>query len=365
MSKRIITFLIIIVFILSCSKKSNEKKGRRNRKKENTVVYVTKPQRKRLQNYLSYSVSLKAKKDIFVFSPAEERIVKIYVKEGDYVNKGDKIAELDKEETMLHYQKTKASFNQIKSEYNRTKILYEDNMISEENFENVKAQYESLKSDYELQKKNLEDHTIRSPISGIIGRRYVEESSRVSVNKKMFRIVDDSILKANINLPEEEFKYVKQGAKVEIYKNNKENTVKGFVNEISPIIDENTGTFNVEINMSKNKDFIPGMFVNVNIITREKENALSIPTKAIINREGKKGVFVVNDKKAEFVEVTTGIEQEEDIEIISGITQTDSVIIVGQKSLQNGDPVEIVSKNVDTNNTNKKNNKEKIKKRVN
>jgi len=266
---------------------------------------------------------------------------------------------MDDEEAKLKYNKVKTNYTSIKNEYERNKKLYEEGLVSKQEYENILARYESAKADYEIQKKELDDLTIRSPINGIVGRRFVEEKERVQMDQKLFRIVDDNILKADINLPEEEYDFVKMGSKVEIQKKGNSGTITGYVNEISPIIDDETGTFKVEVNVKREKGFIPGMFVNLDIITRENEEALSIPKKAVVEKDNKRGVYIVNDKKAKFRNVKIGIEQEDYIEITDGLDKTHKVVVVGQNMLKEGQKVKIMNKKNTDKNEKKEINKNK------
>ncbi|TYB32072.1 MAG: efflux RND transporter periplasmic adaptor subunit [Candidatus Mcinerneyibacterium aminivorans] len=345
--KRTLVYIIIGIMFFACSKKETNKNKNNKKKNNEAVVYISNPERRHLKNYLSYSVSLKAKRDVYVYAPASERIVSIYVKEGDKVNENEVIVEMDNEEEKLKFNKAKTNYTSIKNEYERSKKLYEEGLVSKQEYENILAKYESAKADYEMQKKQLDDLTIRSPIKGIVGRRFVEEKERVQMDQKLFRIVDADILKADINLPEEEYEFVKMGSKVEIFKKGSSEKITGFVNEISPIIDDETGTFRVEVNVKREKGFIPGMFVNLDIITREKEDCLSVPKKAVIEKEDKKGVYVVNDEKAKFVEVTTGIEQEDYVEIIKGLNPEQKVIVVGQNMIGENQRVKVMNQKKD------------------
>ena len=331
----------VIAITAACSKKMpGDNKMNPNMRQDAQVVSVQSPAIADLKNYLSYSVPLKALRDVLVFASDSQRVKQILKKEGDWVTQGESLARLDDEEMTLVFQKMKASYVKAKNNYERTKQLFESNMVSSENFENARLDFESIEADFKLQEKRVRDLNVISPITGVVGRKFIEDEEMVSVNQKLYRVVDTTTLKAEINLPEKEFNFVKRGNRVEVSPSEGK-IIFGTINSISPIIDETTGTFNVEVYVRGSKELIPGMFVKMNIITREKKNCLTIPAKAIVTVDGKKGVYVIVDGKAVFKEITTGILDGNSIEVEKGLLPEERVIITGQNSIKNNDPVRV------------------------
>lgn len=346
MKKLFLIVLVVGVFLSVGCKKSDGSKYTRKRKTRTVVVFAEHPAYRHLKNFLSYSVPLKARRDVFVYATTSQRVKKIYKKEGDFVKKNEILAKLDDEEALYRFKKAKAYFDKVKNNFERTKKLYKEKMVSDEAYENSKSDYESAEADYKLQKKNYDDLTIKSPITGIVGRKYIDEEVMVQTGQRLFRIVDNNILKATVNLPESEYRFIKRGS-VALIETSEGAKIKGYVNSISPIIDESTGTFYVEVYVRGRRDIIPGMFVTVDIITREKQKALSIPSKAIVNSDKKKGVFVYKNGKAKFVPVKFGIVDADYVEVLDGLTSKDLVVTIGQNVLKDGMSIKLASDNKD------------------
>lgn len=345
MTKRIVLVIFVMLgLLIGCKKPAGMDKNNPNQRPGDSMVQpvsVQAPMIMDLKNFLTYSVPLKALRDVYIVAPDNQRIKRIFKKEGDWVNANESLARMDDEEMLLIFQKTKSTYEKAKNNFERTKELFENNMVSSENFENTRLDFQSVEADYKLQEKRLRDLRVISPISGVVGRKFVETEELVSNGQKLFRVVDTTTLKADINLPEKEFNFVKIGNRVE-FAPSEGKVIIGSIHSISPIIDEATGTFNVEVRVRGSKALIPGMFVKMNIVTREKKNCVTIPARAMVTYEGKKGVFVVADDTAVFKEVIPGILDGNFIEIEKGLIPEEKVIVTGQNLLKDGQKVRVI-----------------------
>lgn len=120
------------------------------------------------------------------------------------------------------------------------------------------------------------------------------------------------------------------------------------VTRVSPIVDPQTGTFKITIEIRDTERRIkPGMFGRMSIIYDEHENALQVPRSAIIESAGRKSVFVVVDDKAVRKDVTTGFGSAGMVEIVEGIGDDDRVIIVGQVGLKDEAPVVVINSEIE------------------
>ncbi len=125
----------------------------------------------------------------------------------------------------------------------------------------------------------------------------------------------------------------------------------GSIREISPVVDKNSRTMEIKLNIDDNSSRLKaGMFAEVKIITEEKEEIVKIPAEAIINRFGEYYVFVVNEDPdnsgKSIVEkrlVVPGLRIDNQLEIRSGLLDTDTIVIRGQTLLENGLFVKVVS----------------------
>ncbi|HEY3081798.1 MAG TPA: efflux RND transporter periplasmic adaptor subunit [Chloroflexota bacterium] len=111
---------------------------------------------------------------------------------------------------------------------------------------------------------------------------------------------------------------------------------------IAPAADARTHTFPVKVRPDPQVgDLRSGMFADVKIVTEEKTDAVLVPKDALIQRAGKAVVFVVADGRAKQVEVPIGLSDEKNVEIPSGVKAGDQVIVAGQATVNDGDPVRV------------------------
>jgi RND family efflux transporter MFP subunit len=112
---------------------------------------------------------------------------------------------------------------------------------------------------------------------------------------------------------------------------------------INPRIDVETGTVKVTVEIfDESLTLKPGMFVEVRIVIGVKEGVLVIPRKAILFKQNKTFVFVMNRSQVAQQEVTLGLTEEDLVEITSGLEEGNVIVVVGVESLKDGQRVEVV-----------------------
>jgi RND family efflux transporter MFP subunit len=117
----------------------------------------------------------------------------------------------------------------------------------------------------------------------------------------------------------------------------------GTIKEISPAADLRTGLFGLQV-LIQNPDGVikPGMFAEADLVKASKNNALYIPSAAVLSKNGESYVYIVVDGKAIYREVTTGIVGDGIVEIINGVKEGEEVIVRGQHYLNDGETVRVV-----------------------
>lgn len=116
----------------------------------------------------------------------------------------------------------------------------------------------------------------------------------------------------------------------------------GTIATISPAADSLSSTFPISIEISNSEHKLkPGMFAEAKLVLETKEGVLVLPKQAVIDSGDKKYVYVVKDNKAIQTEITTGIEDDERVEIVSGLQAGDMIVLSGQNKLQNETPVTV------------------------
>jgi membrane fusion protein (multidrug efflux system) len=192
---------------------------------------------------------------------------------------------------------------------------------------------------------------VTSPVRGIVGRVYLDKGARVSppdpgpgMGTAILRIVNMDQVKVVVNVIERDFSKIKlnQKAKISVGAYPDE-TFTGKIGLISPTINRMTRTASVEIIISnRNHRLKPGMFAKVDIIVREKADAILIPTYAVLEQSDVNKVFILTNGKAASQVVQLGADQGELVEVVSGVDIGDSLVVAGHHRISSGGAVRVI-----------------------
>lgn len=344
-------FLLIIglysfaALTLSCSSESQSKDTGDKDTTSAIPVEVSEASRGTISAYYSTTATLEAEEEAMVVAKVRGIVKEIMVEEGDYVQAGVVVAQLEDEQLEIEVKRAKATMDRLYNEYQRNKELYEKNLISVETYENSKFEYESQKAAYELAKLKVEYSAIKAPITGVVSKRMIKVGNMINTDQEVYRITDFDPLLAVLHVPEHEMSKLRKDQTAIIHVDAVQGeTFSGEILRIGPVIDPETGTFKVTVAVKdRSNQLKPGMFGRIRIIYDTRENALMVPKNAIMAEDGFNSVYVINDKMAYRRNVKTGYVNGENIEIIEGLQQGDTVVTIGQSSLQDSALVQIVS----------------------
>ena len=206
----------------------------------------------------------------------------------------------------------------------------------------ARAQVGATQSSIDELKITLSNTTVLSPVDGFVSRRLLDQGAFAGANTVILSVVDISTVRLVANLVEKDFNRVQPGVLAEVQVDAFQGeTFKGEVSRVSPVFDPATRTASMEIEVP-NPGFRlkPGMYARVKLTVQRKLNALSIPRNAVVDVEGKRGVYLVADgQTARFNEIETGLQDGDRIEVLSGLTDGQRVVTFGALALRDGDRV--------------------------
>ncbi|AWL11752.1 uncharacterized protein HMF8227_01274 [Saliniradius amylolyticus] len=295
----------------------------------------------------STTAILEAKEEAFVVARASGIIREILVEEGDYVQQGQPLAKLETERYKLNLQKAKANLAGIEKELAKVKDMHRRQLVSDDVYDKLSAQYDAAKANLEIAKLDLSETTITAPIAGFIAERNAKVGNLTESfqRERMFHIVQQKQLYGIVHLPEKELPrvHVDQAASLSIAALG-DAQVSAYVERISPVIDATTGTFKVTLRVPNEENRLKaGMFSEVSLNYDTHNNATLLSRRAVINQDNRTNVFVVKDGVASKVEIKTGYQQGEWVEVLSGLNGDEQVVVTGQHNLKDEAPVEIVN----------------------
>lgn len=334
----------LAVFTSSCSSETQSKNVSHEDSTATIPVEVATATAGDISAYYSSTATLEAENEAMVVAQVQGIVREIQVEEGDYVTAGDVLARLEDEQLELEAQRAKATMDRLLNELNRKEELYNKNLISAQEFENAKYEYQAQKSAYELAELRRKYSQIRAPISGVVSDRLIKVGNMISSGQEVFGITDFNPILAVLQVPEHEMYKIEKGQQALIQVDAvRGKTFEGQVLRVSPIVNPETGTFEVTVSIQNEKELKPGMFGRVRIVYDTHQNALTIPKNAVIREDGVSSVYVLNNNLAYRRTVSTGYTNGNNIEILEGLNPADTVVTIGQSSLQDSAMVEIVS----------------------
>ena len=308
-------------------------------------VEISKPARGDIYAVYSGTAPIEAFAEATVIGKVGGEVRELLAEEGDTVVKGQVLARLDGDRLRLEVSQSEAQLSKLRRDYDRNVDLSEKGLISVGDFEKIKYEMEALQASHNLAKLELDYTQIRAPIDGIVSERMVKLGNTISVNDPVFRVTSFDPLVAYLHVPEREFRNIQAGQPVSIAVDAlPEAPVLADVTRVSPIVDPETGTFKVTIEIYDDQRRIkPGMFGRISVIYDQHVNVLQIPRSAIVEDAGSVNVFVVENDIAIRKVVETGYSDAGMIEITSGLDDGDSVVTVGQIGLKPDAKVTIIN----------------------
>ena len=189
----------------------------------------------------------------------------------------------------------------------------------------------------------FEKAPVESPLTGVIGRVYVDRGTNVNAQTAVAVVVDIDRVKVHLDVPERFLPQVSIGqhARVSVEAYPRE-VFTGTVARISPVVETETRTAPVEISIDNPGHRLkPGMFAGIQLILEKRENVPAVMQEAVIGREPNVYVFVVNGGVAHPRDVKLGLRENDRVEVLKGLKAGDLVAVMGQERLRDGVAVNV------------------------
>lgn len=259
---------------------------------------------------------------------------------GSVVRKGDLLLEISAGEIDARLQQSRAQLSQAQRNLAREKKLLVQNAATAET---VKSLEESLAIAEAANQEALimQGYTrLLAPFDGRVTRKLANIGDLATPGKPLLNIEDESHLQVITDVPEAMILQVKQGDVLSLTVPSAGLTVPGTVAEVAPTTNPTTRSGPVKINIASHPHLRPGQFVRV-ALSQQSIKTLIVPRTALVSSGQMEQLFVVEKDTARLRLVRSGAKYGEAIEILSGITAGEQVIVTGQSSIQDGQPVVI------------------------
>jgi len=265
------------------------------------------------------------------------RVQTISVEEGDWVEKGAVLAELENDREEIQLRKTKLTLADKKRLLDRNKEMLTGELISQQEYDDVESSWKLAEAERDLARLALEETRIRAPFAGRITDRKIVIGQQVPITAPAFTLGDFDPLRVRINLPEAVARKVSSGQRVLVSPEAMDKDLEARVERISPVVDPATSTVRLTLLLEDADDLAKvGGFAKVRITTDSHQDALSIPKLALVEEGALRSVFVAVADTVRKVEIRTGLYDETHVEILEGLTDGDFIVTMGQGGLRTG-----------------------------
>ncbi len=360
--KQVIIMLIMLgLMIVSCSKPESEveKADSTGTVKGDLVIesrergipveaYVVK--NKKIEEKVPFTTLLKPHHSVDIISEASGKVVKINKELGDSVRENDVLAMIDDVVANSNYKQAQAQVftaeNNLKiAQLNLTsdKQLFENGDISKLAYDNsvlavktAEANHLGALANFSFMEKQYKDTRIKSPINGIVSRKFIDLGDMVNPTMPVYRVIDLDYLKLEIGVPQASISNVDIGDEAHVTISAINNQFfTGRVKYISPQADEKTGAFMTEIHVENTVDnqIRAGMTAKVDLIMKTEQNKLIIPNYALVSKNDKQFVYKITDETAKLIPIVSGESYGSQLVITEGLNEEDIIVVVGMKNL--------------------------------
>ncbi|HPI07182.1 MAG TPA: efflux RND transporter periplasmic adaptor subunit [Saprospiraceae bacterium] len=291
---------------------------------------------------LSVKGSIDANEQIEIRSQVSGLVTAIYFKEGGLVQKGQALLQIDRSEISAQLSQARTQEELAAENARRAKLLLEKEAISQEEYQTAEAELKSLQAQTRLTEAQSAKTTIRAPFSGRVGLRGVSVGGFLTPETVVANLVNANPVKVTFSVSEQYANQIKVNTRIgfTVAGDNKQYTARVYA--IEPGLDATTRTLQLRA-LADNSDGVlrPGAFANIHLPLRKIENAILIPSQAIVPVQNGKKVFVAKNGKAKETMVQTSTRTDTEVLVTSGLQNGDTVLTTGILTLKNGSPVKV------------------------
>ena len=304
------------------------------------------------EHYLDLQGNVQTKQNVLLYPEMAGTLINVYVKEGQPVRKGQVLAKIDDGGMSSGLEQLRTQATLAQTTYERQKRLWEQNIGSEIQYLQTKTNYEATMQSVRQAEAQLAKSTITAPFSGIVDDVLVDEGSTVNPagGTPIIRLVNLSDMYVEVDVPESYLREVTPGKRVELSIPVLGKSMTSKVRQTGNFINPANRTFKVEVSVPNSEGQIkPNLTVRVRINDYSNTEAILVPPGVISeNSAGEQYVYVASEigedklAKAEKRVITTGLSQNNNVEVLSGIESGEFIILEGARRVREGQKIEII-----------------------
>jgi RND family efflux transporter MFP subunit len=337
----IVVALVAIAFVLTNNKKNNDAKTAIVAQGGGAVsVRIAAVKRQPVDLDFSANGTFVPFTELDFLSENAGRVSKIYVDEGDRVSKGQVLARIDAEILNTDRETAEAALQNALRDEARYSSSFQTGGVTQQQLDQAKLAVRNARLRLQSSQRRVSDASIKSPINGIVNKRYIEVGAFVTAQgTQLFELVDVSRLKLRVNVNESQVANLSVGDKVQIKSNVF--PADNFEGKITFIAAKADNTLNfpldIQVENNKTKKIKAGMYGTAIFKFPAQQPTITVPRGAFVGSVSSNQIFVLeNGKTARIRKVVAGRILGENVEILDGLKEGETAITSGQINLVDG-----------------------------
>ncbi|MFP4469380.1 MAG: efflux RND transporter periplasmic adaptor subunit [Bacteroidales bacterium] len=294
-------------------------------------------------HYIEVRGSVESDQNIFVPAQRPYMVEKIYVDEGDYVTKGQLMAELDNESIRQSIREVKNGLELATTLFERQENLWEKNIGTEVQYLQAKNRMEDLQIKLRNVETELEKTRIFSPIDGVVDYVAIKEGEAAVPNMGAIRVSNMSAQKVKARVAENYISNIKRGDKIKVYFPVIDLEMDAEITAVAQVIDPNNRTFDIEVDLPDDNRINPNMLAILTVNDYTNFDAFVLPINALQQTEDRSYVYLAREVNGQWIaeqrDVETGRYSGDEVEITGGLASGDVVIVFGFNKISVGEPI--------------------------
>lgn len=295
---------------------------------------------KLVANVIEVTGTLLPQESAELTTQATGKVESILFKEGQYVNKGDVLLQLDSREWRAQLNRLQTELEIAQKDLGRKTELAGIRGVSESELEAAQLKVSSLEATMEETDVRLSYSSIKAPFSGKVGLRKVSPGAYISAGTSVATLVQDNPLKVEFSVPERYAGKIKSGQVVSFAVNQDDDRHTATIYAAEPALNQSSRALLVRASIQNPEgELIAGSFADIDVVLDSIPNALMVPTEAIVPKLDEQIVYRIKNGKAEEVKVKTGVRHPDVIQVSGGVMPGDTIMLTGLLQVRKGMPV--------------------------
>lgn len=306
------------------------------------MVEAVVPQPGPVHDRIRTTGNVRANASINLSSEVSGMVTRIYFREGTVVRPGQLLVKINDSELQAELRRAEFSLELMRETEERQRKLLESGGASREEYNTTRNELNGLEAEVELIRAQIARTEIRAPFAGVLGLRYIDEGSYISPTTRIATLQDLDAIKIDFSISERYMGHVHPGTPLNFRVQGMDEVLTGEVYAIEPQIDTRTRTAMIRAQSENPGGMLrPGAFASVDLIIASYDDAVMVPSNALVPGVSGYAVFVARDGRAVETPVETGTRTSDLVHITHGITPGDTVLTSGMLQVGNGSLVDV------------------------